>query len=761
VNEFEQQFLVESRELAEQATEGLLALEQSPHDAEGLDAVFRAFHTLKGGSAIVEFAAMERVMHAAEDVLSAARSGQQPLNTDLVGRCLACIDLALQWLDTLEQTGQFSPEADGQANNLIQRFGNAGEGGLSLGPNAPTSGGVRDWITVLLERNPDLRVRAKSAVRYVPAPNCFYEAEDPLERMSSLPDLLAFDLEARDEWPPLDDFDPFHCNLILTALSAASVQNVSSHMRGHSGACEVLSIDAEGIGAAAPNAGMPPTVTASTGPAPATTGAMFASLPPAARAVLEAQLALLGEAKPPAFAGRVGSAGRTAANVLRFCGREADAKLLVRATDDSLANNTIEPLREALARALSPRPAVVPAPAPNPIKRPDATPRTLRVDAERIDALVRLTGELTIAKNSIGHVAKLAQDDGSSLAGVLKERHAVLEHLINELQRAVLAIRVLPLRSVLQRLPRVVREMAATLGKPVRLEIEGEATEADKTIVEMLFEPLLHIVRNAIDHGVESPAIRAQRGKPAEATVRVRASRQADQVLVEVSDDGGGIDLDRVRLVAAQRGVVTDETLRTMTETDLIDLVFAPGFSTAAKITELSGRGVGLDTVRTAVERIGGRVAIESRAGLGTTVRFSLPFSMMMTHVITVEAGGQVFGLPLDAVVETVRLPREAIAGVGAAHAVVLRDRTIPLVELAEAVGDRQRLEEADGDATIVIAAVAGQMIGLHVDRLGERMEVILKPLDGLLADTPGISGTTLLGDGRVLLLLDLGEMLQ
>jgi two-component system chemotaxis sensor kinase CheA len=197
-----------------------------------------------------------------------------------------------------------------------------------------------------------------------------------------------------------------------------------------------------------------------------------------------------------------------------------------------------------------------------------------------------------------------------------------------------------------------------------------------------------------------------------------------------------------------------------MSESEIADLVFAAGFSTATTVTELSGRGVGLDAVRTAVERVGGRVSIESRAGLGSTVRFSLPFSVMMTHVMTVEAGGQLFGVPLDAILETISVPTASIAGIGAAHVIVLRNRTVPVVDLANVLGLREGMA-AGTDATIVVTAVAGHFGGLKVDRIGERLEVILKPLDGMLAGMPGITGTTLLGDGRVLLVLDVGELLQ
>lgn len=739
MNEFISQFLIESRDCIDRATDGLLVLEQSPLDAERLDSVFRALHTLKGGAGIVEFTPMERAFHAAEDVLSAARSGKQALTPTMVGDCLASLDQVLQWLDILERTGEFPAGSDAQADRIIARLRNA-DAPADKADSIAESGPAATWMTNLLERNVAIRARATTAIRFAPDSDCFFQREDPLARVTSLPGLLALDFEPASEWPPLDLLDPYRCNLVFTALSAASPDEVSAHLRGHSGTCEILSAG------------------------PSESVAQDPSLPSRAREILGAQVALLIHATPSNLAGFVCSAGLTAQNVLRFCARVDDAAVIARATEQSLTAVTADPLRLALSQLLTSK---APAPAAaataetkSPASSPDIAARNLRIDAERIDALVRLTGELTVAKNAVGHVAKVAQEEGNTLAGILKERQSVLDRLIGELQRSVLGMRVLPLRSVLQRFPRVVREMSASLGKSLQLQVEGDETEADKTIVEMLFEPLLHIVRNAVDHGIESPAERAVRGKPAFAQIQIRASRQGDQVLVEISDDGRGIDLERVREVARTRGVASEEMLRSMPEADIIDLVFAPGFSTAATVTELSGRGVGMDAVRTAVGRVGGRVSIESRAGQGTTVRFSLPFSVMMTHVMTVEAGGQTFGVPIDAVVETVSVPKSAIAGIGAAHAIVLRDRTIPVFELASVLGLRE--DTADqSTATIVITAFAGQYGGLHVDRIGERLEVILKPLDGLLSGMPGITGTTVLGDGRVLLVLDIGELLQ
>ena len=282
---------------------------------------------------------------------------------------------------------------------------------------------------------------------------------------------------------------------------------------------------------------------------------------------------------------------------------------------------------------------------------------------------------------------------------------------------------------------------------------------ADKAIVDMLFEPLLHTIRNAIDHGAESEAKRASIGKSPAATIRLRARRERENVIVEVEDDGRGIDPDHIRKIARDRRFLAPDVLADMSDREVIDLIFAPGFSTAQEITDLSGRGVGLDAVRTAVERIGGRVFVESDPGVGCTIGFVLPFSAMVTKVITVVAGGQIFGVPIDAVIETLRLPRKHIYPVGGASAFILRDKTIPLMELRRSLG--LATDVAPKVATIVVARCGGAPVGFEVDALGESLDVMLKPPEGLIAQARSIAGTTLLGDGTVLLILDLHELIQ
>ena len=730
MDELLQQFLIESRELVDQATDDLLGLEKAPEDAERFDNAFRAFHTLKGGAGIVEFAAMAEAMHCAENVLTTARKASAPVSTSDISNCLMCLDQVVEWLDAIQSTGALPVGAS--AAPVLARFARP----TAEPPRSAPSGTAADaWVQTLAKRHSEAAARAHTAIRYRPASDTFFRQEDPVARIGALPGLLAIDIGPRDPWPPLDELDPFSCNLVITALLGVATSDALAALGDEARHCDVAAL----TGGSGAMAGHP--------------------LSKQARELLEAQMSLLADNGERQAPGLIASAGTVAANVLRHLGKTADADRMAATAADCGAAHTPARLRQAIAMALDGTPVAAPAERSAP-RREDAGAQTLRVDAARIDALVRLTGELTVAKNAIGHAVQLAETEGAAFAATLKSRHAALDRLVGELQRSVVAIRVLPLRVAFQRFPRLIREMSADLKKPAKLVLEGEDTEADKTIVEVLVEPLVHVLRNAMDHGVENAAVRAAAGKPAVATIRIRAFREGEHVMLEVADDGRGIDVPRVREVASQRNVAPAETLASMSDSEVIDLIFAPGFSTATTVTELSGRGVGMDAVRTAVKRLGGHVEARSVAGEGTTVRFTLPFSVMMTRVMTVDAGGQKFGIPLDAVVETIRVPRSSIFAVGAAHAIVLRDKTIPLVRLTQALGTGTQ-DDGDDAAPVVIANVDGELGAMQVDRIGEPMEIMLEPLDGLLGGLPGVAGSTLLGDGSVLLILDVAELLR
>jgi two-component system chemotaxis sensor kinase CheA len=731
MNEFVEQFLVESRELVAQAIDDLMALEERAEDRERLDGAFRAFHTLKGAAGIVEFAAMARTLHAAEDILASLRSSEEPIAPNVLNECLACLDLTSRWLDAMQTNGEPPLTADGEADAMIARLA----GSIDAGENdqSPLPGN-NVWLERLRGAAGSDFAGPRTALRYVPSPDAFFQGHDPMKVVARLPRLMAVDLALTDPAGTLDTMNTFNCGLEILALMQASAAEVRTALLDAPGKTEILELTSPAIARPEGN------------------------LQPKAISLLEAQLLVLREPGLDGVAGRLAAAGRTAVNALLYLGRAGPAAEVEKAAATAQTEQKPEPLVAAIERALGgiaqpERPKNEGAPQP-------VAPRALRVDMDRIDALVKLTGELIVVKNAIGHVSKLLHDnqDPAAAAATLREQHALFDRLAKELQGAVLRIRVLPLRAVFRRFPRLIREIAGTVGKTVRLITEGEGTEADATIVDALFEPLLHVLRNAVDHGIESPEQRASAGKPAMGTVILRALRDADTVKIEVSDDGGGIDVDRVRAVAGARGVATEEALAAMADAEAIDLIFAPGFSTAATVSGLSGRGVGMDSVRTAVERLGGRVTLESRRGAGTSVGLVLPFSLMMTRVMTVEVAGQVFGLPLDSVLETTIVARDRIAPIGAGRAFVLRDRTVPLLDLADTLGISRDVSGQD-QAKIVIVLAAGQTGGLEVDRLGERMDVMLTPMEGLLGGMKGVAGTTLLGDGRVLIVLDVEEI--
>jgi two-component system chemotaxis sensor kinase CheA len=481
-----------------------------------------------------------------------------------------------------------------------------------------------------------------------------------------------------------------------------------------------------------------------------------------ARLVLEEQVLLLQENDVEGRAGRLSAAGRVVVNTLRHVGLVAAASDLEVIAARSLAELDATKLVAAIKAVLdddSGRDVARPIDKTAVAQAPAA--RVMRVDSARIDALVNLTGELTVVKNAFGHIAVLAQGglDKEVLAS-LREQHARLDRLMGELQRAVLRIRVLPLRHVFGRFPRLVRELSANLGKPIKFVMEGDDTEADAAIVENLFEPLLHVLRNAVDHGIETEARRAELSKPATATIMLRARRHLENVIVEVEDDGRGIDIERVREVAIARNLLPLDALARMDDKEIVGLIFAPGFSTVQEVTGLSGRGVGMDSVKAAIDRFGGSVAVDSRSGRGTTMRLTLPFTVMMTRVMTVETAGQVFGIPIDVVIETAAVARDQLVPVGLSHAFVLRDRTIPVVDLAESLG-LSRSGPSGSEAKVVVTSAGGRVGGIKVEKLGERMDVMLKPMEGLLRNMRGIAGTTLLGDGRVLIVLDAQELFQ
>lgn len=763
MNALHEQFVIEARELIHQATADLIAMERDGFAPERIDRAFRAFHTLKGSAGVVALPAMTLALHAAEDLLAAIHAGRLPASSAVVDQALACLDKVSAWVDDFEASKSLPSDAGNDARLIAERLrallsAPMSKGAAAVGGAAEAAGALPEWLQALIRAEGaaiprDKLLHRPCALCYEPQAGCFFDGDDPIQLMRQIPDVLAVRIEARAPWSPLADLDPFACNLRLLAICGTDGAAISNIFRLVPDQVRIVEIPSD----AWPRV---PAVEAADGDASAVVRAVIAEQ----RWVLQIASA------PEDFVGRVGAAARAAANALRHRERADLAAGVELAEATALAQGSTAPLVSALAAILeSPdvatttvdAPAVGRAAAPND-EGERSVSRSLRVDEAKIDALVNLAGELIVRKNGFAHLAKRAEEVGTDpdFARALRHEHDAAERLAGELHAAILQLRMVPVAQVFRSFPRLVRDMALRLDKKVELVTRGEATESDKTIVDRLFEPLLHLVRNALDHGIESSEQRRAAGKPEAAVITMQATRSGDRFVLEVIDDGRGIDPATVRRRARERDLMALDELAALSDEQVLDLIFSAGFSTAAEVSDISGRGVGMDVVRTTATQMGGHVSVSSRVGAGTTVCLDLPLNIALSRIMVVETGQQLFGIALDAVMETVRLTPDRISQIKSNAGFVLRDRIVPICSLAEALNLPASPTVAHETRLLIVTEVDGRIVALEVDAIRERLEVVLKPMQGLLSNARGYSGTTLLGDGEVLLVLDLREIL-
>ena len=754
-----QQFVAEARELVQQASDDLIAAEREGFSDERIDRVFRAFHTLKGSAGVVSLPAMGLILHAAEDLLSAVQAGRLGATSLVIDRLLACLDQVATWVDAFELR-EALPIGSGEAARKIVDELRSLQGGLP--PVIPVTANSAkrknqerpDWANNLIASlHEKMSVGGHGAgplyaISYEPLADCFFTGDDPIELMRRVPNLLMFEIDMRDAPPPLADLDPYSCNLRLQGIAATTEAELSTVFRLVPDQVRILEISAESEPTKRP-------------PDEEKTALV--------RAIIEEQMKILRiSTDHENHLGRVGSAIRVACNALRYSQHGDWASKIETAGEAAFSQSNLTPLFAVLddvLRSVSGPPFIEAGPEDGTVVPPVPRPagRSLRVDELRIDALIDLAGELFVVKNSFAHLAKDVdgKEDEHDIARRIRIQNDMLERLANELHGAVLQLRMVPLAQVFRSFPRLVRDMSQQLGKEVTFLTHGETTESDKTVVDMLFEPLMHLVRNALDHGIETPDQRVALGKPASAAITVRAARMGDRLVVEVVDDGRGIDPATVRRKADEMGLLPGDELAAFSDEQAVDLIFTAGFSTASLVTEVSGRGVGMDVVRATIERIGGRVSLKSRVGVGTTVILDLPTNIALMRIMVVESGGQVFGIPMDVVTETVRLTPDRISRIKNNDAFVIHDRVVPICSLAELMHLPSGNPGPDEIRLVVVAEINGKTTALEVDAIRDRLEIVLKPMQGLLSNARGYAGTTLLGDGGVLLVLDLKEILQ
>ena len=390
-------------------------------------------------------------------------------------------------------------------------------------------------------------------------------------------------------------------------------------------------------------------------------------------------------------------------------------------------------------------------------------PQSVRVDVKTLDSLMNMVEELVIDRSRISQINRVLETKyaGDELVRDLSQTSSHVIKVINELQQDIMQVRMVPIGTLFNSFPRLVRDLAQRQGKKVEFTMEGLETELDRSIIEQIRDPLIHLLRNAVDHGVEDPEKRVGAGKPPIALVRLSAFQEGGHIVISMEDDGKGIDVNAVKQKAAAKGLISADEVARLSMTDAVNLVFMPGFSTVEKATDVSGRGVGLDVVRTNIEKLSGSVVTESRPGEGTKFMIVLPLTLAVIQGLLVSAGGTVYVMPLASVTETILMEQREIVTVRGRHVIRLRNNVIPLVSLDSAPG--LGLSRADrGDKCFIVVARDGEKsIGVVVDELMEQQEFVVKPLGKFLVDIRGIAGATILGDGQVGLILDVPALIK
>ena len=386
---------------------------------------------------------------------------------------------------------------------------------------------------------------------------------------------------------------------------------------------------------------------------------------------------------------------------------------------------------------------------------------TVRVETKRLDHVMNLVGELVLGRNRLMKLGYGLEEkhETDPLVRELGLAFAQLNLVTSDLQLAVMKTRMVPIRKVFSRFPRLVRDLSSKLGKQVRLDLVGEDTEVDKSVADELSDPLVHLVRNAMDHGLEPVEERKRMGKSPEGSVRLAAYHEGNSIVIRIEDDGRGLQVEKIAKSALDKGLVSEAELSTMSPQDVMKLVFLPGFSTASQVSDLSGRGVGMDVVRTNISRMNGSLELDSEPGLGSQVTIKLPLTVAIIQALLVEVGSATFAVPLASVIEAVKVTKEDIKSVNGQAVLNLRERILPLLDLSQTF----QLSNAgnSGECYVVVVAIGAQRFGVVVNRLRAQEEVVIKSLGEFLANVEGVAGATITGDGKVVLILDMADLVK
>lgn len=682
-----QDFLVEAGEILEQLSEQLVELESRPDDMDLLNAIFRGFHTVKGGAGFLQLNALVECCHIAENVFDILRKGERRVSSELMDVVLQALDTVNAMFDQVREQSEPTP-ATPELLAALARLAEP-EGAAPAEP-----------------------VQAPPAA--VPPAEPAAPPEAPAQSGSS--DITD------DEFEQLLDAlqgDEAPASAVAEASAAPAGDEISD------AEFEALLDQLHGKGKF-----VPPAVSAEPAQVPAE------AVEPAAAAAgddisddeFEALLdELHGKGKFNGASEAVAAAAAVAKNIA--------AK--------SPAAKPVAPAKAAAARPAAPdRPAASEAET------------TVRVDTARLDEIMNMVGELVLVRNRLVRLGLNSGDEAMAKAV------ANLDVVTGDLQMSVMKTRMQPIKKVFGRFPRLVRDLARNMKKEINLELVGEETDLDKNLVEALADPLVHLVRNAVDHGIESPEEREAAGKPRVGQVVLSAEQEGDHILLMITDDGKGMDAEVLRNKAVEKGLLERDAADRLTDLECYNLIFAPGFSTKTEISDVSGRGVGMDVVKTKISQLNGTVNVFSQKGSGSKIVIKVPLTLAIMPTLMVMLGSQAFAFPLVNVNEIFHLDLSRTNVVDGQEVVIVRDKALPLFYLKRWLVPSAAHEE-QGEGHVVILSVGTQRIGFVVDQLVGQEEVVIKPLGKMLQGTPGRAGATITGDGRIALILDVPSMLK
>ncbi|MCQ9826398.1 chemotaxis protein CheA [Pseudomonas aeruginosa] len=737
-----QDFLVEAGEILEQLSEQLVELESRPDDMDLLNAIFRGFHTVKGGAGFLQLNALVECCHIAENVFDILRKGERRVSSELMDVVLQALDTVNAMFDQVREQSEptpATPELLAALARLAEPEGAAPAEPVqappaavppaepAAPPEAPAQSASSDITDDEFEQLLDALQGDEapaSAVAEAPAAPAGDEISDAefealLDQLHGKGKFVPPAVSAEPAQVPAEAVEP---------AAAAAGDDISDdefealldelHGKGKFGDVP----EAAGT-PAAPAAAAPAAAPAEQGKAPAAAGGDEISDDEFESLLDE----LHGKGKFNGASEAVAAAAAVAKNIA--------AK--------SPAAKPVAPAKAAAARPAAPdRPAASEAET------------TVRVDTARLDEIMNMVGELVLVRNRLVRLGLNSGDEAMAKAV------ANLDVVTGDLQMSVMKTRMQPIKKVFGRFPRLVRDLARNMKKEINLELVGEETDLDKNLVEALADPLGHLVRNAVDHGIESPEEREAAGKPRVGQVVLSAEQEGDHILLMITDDGKGMDAEVLRNKAVEKGLLERDAADRLTDLECYNLIFAPGFSTKTEISDVSGRGVGMDVVKTKISQLNGTVNVFSQKGSGSKIVIKVPLTLAIMPTLMVMLGSQAFAFPLVNVNEIFHLDLSRTNVVDGQEVVIVRDKALPLFYLKRWLVPSAAHEE-QGEGHVVILSVGTQRIGFVVDQLVGQEEVVIKPLGKMLQGTPGMAGATITGDGRIALILDVPSMLK